>query len=119
MRKQILVVGCLLLSLHLCFAQTFGAIGGEVRDSTGAAIAGAAVTATNAGTNAARTVITNDAGAYSFPSLPPGTYSVRVEKQGFKSFVRSQIELQVQLDARVDFELQLGQVSESIDVSAD
>src|SRR5258706_4414472 len=119
MRKQLLVAGCFLLSLHPGFAQTLGSIGGEVRDSSGAAIAGAAVIATNAGTNAARTAITNDAGGYSFPSLPPGTYSVKVEKPGFKSFIRSQIELQVQLDARVDFELKVGQVSESIDVSAD
>src|SRR5258706_2606975 len=119
MRKQLLVAGCFLLSLHPGFAQTLGSIGGEVRDSSGAAIAGAAVIATNAGTNAARTAITNDAGGYSFPSLPPGTYSVKVEKPGFKSFIRSQIELQGQLDARVDFELKVGQVSESIDVSAD
>jgi len=63
MRKQLLVLGCFLLSLQLGFGQTFGAIGGEVRDSSGAVIAGAAVTATNAGTNAARSVVTNDAGA--------------------------------------------------------
>ncbi|HKA01290.1 MAG TPA: carboxypeptidase-like regulatory domain-containing protein [Candidatus Solibacter sp.] len=90
-----------------------------MHDSSGAVIAGATVTAINAGTNGSRTVTTNEAGAYSFPSLPPGIYSVKVEKQGFKNVVRSQIELQVQLAARVDFELQVGQVSESIDVSAD
>jgi hypothetical protein len=119
MRMKLLVVGWFLGSLHLAFTQTFASIAGEVRDGTGAVIAGAAVTATNGGTNASRTVTTNEAGPYAFPSLPPGTYAVKVEKQGFKNAVRSQIELQVQLAARVDFEFQLGQVSESIDVSAD
>ncbi len=104
---------------QLAFSQTFGSIGGETRDSTGAVVAGAAVTAVNVGTNASRTAVTNDAGAYAFPSLPPGTYTVKVEKVGFKTVIRNQIELQVQLAARVDFELQLGQVSESIEVRAD
>ena len=75
------------------------------------------VTAVNVGTNASRNVVTNEAGAYSFPSLPPGTYTVKVEKLGFKTVIRNQIELQVQLAARVDFELQIGQVSESIEVT--
>jgi hypothetical protein len=101
------------------FGQTFGSIAGEAHDGTGAIVAGAAVTATNAGTNASRTVLTNEAGAYSFPSLPPGTYTVKVEKAGFKTVIRNQIELQVQLAARVDFDLQLGQVSESIEVRED
>ena len=119
MRAQLFVLGCFLLILPMGLSQTFGSIGGEVRDTSGAVIAGAAVTAINAGTNASRTVTTNEAGAYSFPSLPPGIYTVKVEKAGFKTVVRNQIELQVQLAARVDFELQVGQVSESIEVSAD
>jgi len=101
------------------FGQTFGSIGGEARDTTGAIVSGAAVTALNVGTNAVRTAITNEAGTYSFPSLPPGTYTVKVEKVGFKTVVRNQVELQVQLAARVDFELQVGQVNESIEVRAD
>jgi Carboxypeptidase regulatory-like domain len=82
-------------------------------------VAGATVTVVNTGTNATRTVNTNDAGEYSFPSLQPGMYTVKVEKTGFKSVVRNQIELQVQLAARIDFELQIGQVSESVEVRAD
>jgi len=116
---RILVLTCFVLIGTAAFGQTFGSIGGEARDSTGAAISGAIVTAVNVGTNAARTAVTNDAGAYSFPSLPPGTYTVKVEKVGFKSVVRNQVELQVQLAARLDFELQVGQVSESIEVHAD
>jgi hypothetical protein len=118
-QARLFAFGFFLLVGQLAFGQTFGSIGGETRDSTGAIVAGAAVTAVNVGTNASRTVVTNDAGAYAFPSLPPGTYFVKVEKVGFKTVIRNQIELQVQLAARVDFELQLGQVSESIEVRAD
>ena len=85
----------------------------------GAAVAGVAVSATNKGTNAVRSAVTNDAGAYSFPSLAPGTYTLRAEKPGFKTVVRNQIELQVQQAARIDLELQVGQVNESIEVHGD
>src|SRR6266404_348736 len=113
------VLACLLLATQLGFGQTFGSISGETRDSSGAIVTGAAVTVVNAGTNATRTVTTNEAGEYAFPSLPPGMYSVRVEKTGFKSVVRNQVELQVQLAARIDFELQIGQINESVEVRAD
>ena len=119
MQTRLFVLACLLLAAQLGFGQTFGSISGETRDSSGAIVAGVAVTAVNAGTNATRTVTTNEAGEYAFPSLPPGMYSVKVEKIGFKSVVRNQIELQVQLAARIDFELQIGQVSESVEVRAD
>src|SRR6266480_788498 len=115
--RTFVFLGILLIG-QVAFGQTFGSIGGEAHDTSGAIIAGATVTAINIGTNASRTVATNDAGGYSFPSLPPGTYTVKVEKPGFKTVVRNQIELQVQLAARVDFELPVGQVSESIEVSA-
>src|SRR6266852_4399686 len=117
---RLFALGCiLLLASQPMVGQTFGSIGGEARDSSGAVVAGATVTAVNVGTNASRTVVTNEAGAYSFPSLPPGVYTLKIEKTGFKTVVRNQIELQVQLAARVDFELQIGQVSESVEVRAD
>ena len=119
MQTRSFVLACLLLAAQLGFGQTFGSISGETRDSSGAIVAGAAVTLVNSGTNATRTVATNEAGEYAFPSLPPSMYSVKVEKTGFKSVVRNQIELQVQLAARIDFELQIGQVSESVEVRAD
>ena len=118
-RSQLLILGCVLATDAPAFGQTFGSIGGETRDASGAVVAGATVTVANVGTNATRTVASNDAGGYHFPSLPPGIYTVKVEKPGFKTIVRNQIELQVQLNARVDFELQVGQVSESIEVRAD
>ena len=63
-------------------------------------------------------MLTNEAGDYAFPSLPPGIYTVRAERAGFKTLVRTHVEIQVQQNARIDFELQVGQVSESVEVVA-
>jgi hypothetical protein len=101
------------------FGQTFGSIDGEARDVTGAALVGLTASVTNQGKNAVRSVVTNDAGAFSFPSLAPGTYTLRVEKPGVRAAVLNQIELQVQQAARIDIDLQVGHVNESLEVHAD
>ncbi len=119
--KRNTLLACMFLALGVTIpagAQTFGEITGTVRDPSGAVISGAAVTITNVATNATRSTVSNEAGVYSFPSLPPGTYSVRAEKEGFKSVTHAGIQLQVQQSARLDFELPLGQVTETIEVSA-
>lgn len=118
MRITLSCVTLLLLLVVSGFGQTFGEISGTVRDPSGSVIAGATVTATNVATNATRTTVSTEAGVYGFPSLPPGVYNLRVERDGFKQVTRSNVELQVQQSARIDFELPLGQVSESIEVSA-
>ena len=100
------------------FGQTSGSIAGEAMDQSGAAIPGAAISLVNAETNAARTVFTNEVGAYSFPTLPPGTDNLKAEKAGFKMVVQNQIQIQVQQNARLDFRLEVGQVSESVEVRA-
>src|SRR5437867_5898266 len=110
-------------ALFLCFGlslfgQTFGEITGEVRDAQGAVIPGAEVSVTNIATNVSRSTMSNEAGVYAFPALPPGTYQLRVAKAGFKTTTRTDIELQVQQSARIDIELAVGQVSESVEVSA-
>src|SRR5713226_6764660 len=97
--------------------QTSGEITGEIRDPSGSVVVGAAVTVGNKANSASRTVLTNDAGVYSFPSLQPGIYSVKVAMQGFQSMTRPDLELQVQQTARVDFTLQFGQVSEVVEVT--
>ena len=99
-------------------AQTFGEITGIVTDPSGALISGARVAVKNKATGAARSAVSNEAGVYSFPSLPPGSYDLRVEKEGFRSSVRQGIELQVQQTARVDAALPIGQISEVVEVSA-
>ena len=110
-----------LVALLLCtpaFAQTFGEISGAVRDSTGAAIPSAQVTVVNVDTNATRTAVSNEVGYFTFPALPPGTYNLKAEKVGFKTVNRTEILIQVQQSARVDVELPVGSVSESVEVSA-
>src|SRR5258708_427715 len=82
-------------------AQTLGGITGQVADPTGATVAGATITITNVATNANRTVMSNEAGVYDFPSLPPGAYSMKVEKSGFKTAISKQIEVQVQQIVRL------------------
>jgi hypothetical protein len=99
------------------FGQTFGEITGEVHDSSGAAIVHGAVTLTNQATGAIRRATTNEAGAYTLPSLPPGVYSVKTEVQGFQTAERKDIELQVQQTARIDFSLQVGEVTQTVEVT--
>ena len=99
-------------------AQTLGGIVGEVKDPAGAVIIGATVTATNTGTNAVRTMPTNQSGMYSFPGLVPGPYSVKVEMVGFRPAARS-LDIQVQQTARVDFALEVGQLDQSVQVTAE
>jgi hypothetical protein len=117
MKKLGLFAIVLLLGGGALFAQTFGEISGEVRDPSGAVVAGANVTLTNQATNATRSTISNEVGHYAFPAIPPGRYTLKAEKTGFKTYTRSGIEIQVELRARLDIEMQVGQVTETIDVT--
>jgi len=99
-------------------AQSLGEIAGEVHDVSGAAMGDVRITATNIETNVARNTITNPQGAYDFPGLNPGNYSVKAEKQGFKSVVNTNIALQVQQSARIDIEMAVGSFTESVEVNA-
>ncbi|HEY2014792.1 MAG TPA: carboxypeptidase-like regulatory domain-containing protein, partial [Bryobacteraceae bacterium] len=118
MRKLILVVGLLGLASFVASAQTGGQITGEVRDPSGATVPNASITVTNAATNVTRSTETNSSGLYSFPDLTPGIYNVKVVMAGFDTVVKSNIELQVQQVARVDFALAVGQALQSIEVAA-
>src|SRR5882724_11986647 len=118
------LVVCLAAVLLLCSsaitAQTFrGTILGTVTDSTGASIAGAAVAVKNVNTGLSRTVTTGDDGTYSVPELPIGTYSVTVEKAGFKQGVVTGVQVEVSSERRADVTLQPGEVSQKIEVTGD
>src|SRR5213594_2177573 len=106
----------LLLGAAALYAQTQGEITGVVRDSSGAVVPGATVTVTNPATNASRTAISNEAGVYNFPALQPGMYNIKVEIGGFRTVTRNDVELQVQQTARIDFTLQVGAVTEVVEV---
>ena len=68
------------------WGQTLGSIVGEVTDASGAVAPNVRITAINPGTNVSRETITNTSGIYTFPSLVPGTYTVKVEAAGFRLF---------------------------------
>src|SRR5467141_4168642 len=99
------------------FAQTFrGTILGSVTDSSGAAVPGATVTIKNVDTGLVRTVTTSDDGSYAAPELPIGTYTVSVEKAGFKLGVVTGIKVEVSSERRADVALQIGQSAQSVEV---
>ena len=98
-------------------AQTSAEITGLVKDPTGATVPGASVTVTNKATGATRKVITNSEGLYSFPSLPPGTYELKVEQAGFKISLNDNVRLEVQQAARLDVAMEVGQVGETVTIS--
>jgi hypothetical protein len=108
----------LLLPPSAAAQQGRGSISGTVTDGSGGAVAEATVTITNVGTQATFTARTNDAGFYTAPSLPIGEYLVAAEKTGFKTAVASGITLQVDEGARVDLKVEVGDVTERIEVQA-
>ncbi len=116
MRRTLFVGLTWLLLCAPCFAQTLGTITGEVKDSTGLVVPGATVTVVNKATNATRTTASNEVGLFDFPALPPGTYNVKTELEGFKTATRD-LDLQVQQTVRVNFTLELGTLNETATVT--
>src|SRR5436305_7157165 len=102
------------------FAQSDrGTITGTVADSTGALIPGAAITLTNDGTAARYDTVTSDTGNYTVPALPAGMYTLAVSHAGFSAYKQTGIHVQVAVTTRVDVVLQIGQSTQTVEVSAD
>ena len=80
-------------------------------------IVDASVTVTNVATQQVRAALSNEAGIYSAPAILPGIYNVRVEKAGFKISTRTAVEVQVGDVIRADFSLQLGEISQAVEVT--
>ncbi len=91
---------------------------GLVTDATGAVVPGARVTITRVATGETRTVATNQAGEYGFPLVEIGLYRVHVEMPGFRSQTVTGLRVELQQKARVDFNLEVGQLTETVEVSA-
>ena len=118
MRIQLTAAMALLLSVSLCWAQApTGTISGSVSDGTGAVIPGATVIVVNPDTNFERTIQTNESGVYNLPSLLPGSYTLRIESDGFNTQERTGIILQVGQTARIDVELEVGAVGTVVEVT--
>ncbi|MCB9386054.1 MAG: TonB-dependent receptor [Bryobacterales bacterium] len=99
------------------YPQAFSSLSGIVTDSSGAAIPGAQVSASNLETGAERTVETNEQGLYTIPLLPPGMYQVAVTKEGFRSAIRDGLRLEVNQAAQLEIQLELGAVTETVEVT--
>lgn len=99
-------------------AQTGSQITGSITDKSGASVGAAKVTATNNDTQVSRDTLTNDSGSYNISLLQPGKYTVTVTKNGFKSTRQENLALEVNAVVRLDLQLELGAVNESVTVSA-
>ena len=103
----------------LCLAQSErGNITGVVTDASNAAVPGVPVKIVNVGTNAATNVVSTTSGEYSVANLGPGTYRLEVSKQGFQSEIVDNITLTAGATARVDVQLKIGGVSQTVEVQA-
>jgi hypothetical protein len=107
----------LLFTSAAVWAQT-AQINGIVKDSSGAAIPGAAIKATQTATGVVRTTTSGADGGYVLPNLPIGPYLLEVTKEGFTKYVQSGIVLQVDTNPNIDVPLQVGAVSEQVIVEA-
>src|SRR5439155_1496928 len=109
-----------LLAAATSFGQTFyGSIVGSVKDASSGAVEQANVMLTNLGTAERRAVQTDSSGNYQFVNLVPGQYKVEVEKTGFRRFSRDPIDVEVQSAVRIDVTMQVGDVTQLVEVSAE
>ncbi|HZT39899.1 MAG TPA: carboxypeptidase regulatory-like domain-containing protein [Bryobacteraceae bacterium] len=96
-----------------------GSMSGTVTDSSGAAVPGATVTATEVATNVETKATTTETGVYRIPYLPAGTYRVTVTAPGFKAATVENAMVRVAQAVNIDFKLELGQISEQVTVAAE
>lgn len=116
--------GPLVLALILCTtlflpAQTSTAtLTGTVSDPSGGVLPGVTVTVTDLERNTSRSSVTRESGGYTVPALNPGVYAVTAQLPGFKRFVRTGVVLQVNQVARIDIVLEVGEITETVEVRA-
>src|SRR4051794_6456413 len=99
------------------WAQDRGTITGLVTDPTGAAVPAANVKIANERTGLNQQTLSNADGVFSVPYLPPGQYTVTAEKQGFRTGQTTNIKVEVATTTRVDMQLQVGQATETVEVT--
>src|SRR5687768_6829770 len=117
-QRIVLAAALCVMNAAIADAQAvYGSLVGNVSDSSGGAIPGATVTATQVETNLTREVVTNESGAYSIPNIPSGTYQVVVTVPGFQTFTARDIVV-TNRDVRVDAKLSLGALEEAVTVTA-
>ncbi len=100
-------------------ASSTGSISGDVKDAQGAVLPGVTVTATSPAQIGTLTAVTNEAGIYRFPSVPPGEYRLAFELSGFQSVVREGIRITLGFNAQVNVQLGVAAIQETITVSGE
>ena len=101
------------------YGQTFfGSVVGSVTDQSGAAMPAANISLINLGTADRRVIQTDASGGYQFVNLVPGQYRLEVEKTGFRRFSREPIAVEVQSTVRIDVPMQVGDITQTVEVSA-
>src|SRR5882762_2220944 len=121
--RRILTATAVLLAVLVLSTNTFAqssnaTVSGFVQDPSQAFIPGVTVTATNTQTGVVVTAITNESGTYTILSVLPGTYKLTAELPGFKTQVINEVRLGQSAAARYNFTLQVGAVSDSVEVTA-
>jgi len=117
--RSVIFLLLLVLAPGLIWAGINGSISGLVTDASGAVVSGASVTATNTQTGVQSKATTDARGFYNFPSLLIGTYGLEISQAGFKTFHQSGLVIDANSALRVDAVLQVGAISEKIEVSTD
>jgi len=102
-----------------CQGETTSAIVGQVRDASGAAVPDAAVTITDRETGLKRSAKTDDSGRFNFPQLKPGTYSVKVEAEGFEATRNDAVASRLGQKQTIDFVLEVAQAKQSIEINSE
>src|SRR5437016_14532335 len=109
---------CLLVAAGTGWSQgPTAAINGQVTDASGAAVPTAKVTAKDLDRGTSWPTQANDQGYYNLPRLPIGNYEVRVEANGFQTAVQRSVQLVIDQVAKIDFQLQVGQVTQTAEVT--
>src|SRR5438552_16988165 len=115
-----LIVGCSVLALTSgnVWAQATAQISGTAKDRTGAVLPGVEITATQTATAATRTTVTNETGSYVLSNLPIGPYRLEATLPGFRTYAQTGIVLEVNANPVINPTLEVGQVSEQVEVQA-
>jgi len=114
----LLVLGLLVCAISGSAQALYGTLRGDVTDPSGAAVPGAKVEAQNVGTNTIKSTTTDEGGLYRFNTLEPGVYKITVSAQNFANHVRENVRIDANTVRRVDVELKVSQVSETVTVVA-
>ena len=118
LRVSIYAIG-ILIATSAPAQESRGSIGGKAIDPQGAVIAAASITVTNLATNEVRRTVTNETGYYEIHFLEPSRYSITAEAAGFKKHVRTGFDVNVGTRVDIDLRMELGQVAETVEVSAE